>query len=124
MSKFALALILVLFLGSPASAADAGVRDDPKKRDPFVALVDPDGRMRTQDELSRAPQKILPAAIILKGIIWDAQRPLAVISGKVYAEGAAVSADITLEKINKDGVVLKTSDNQKINIELKKREKK
>lgn len=117
-------LILVLFFVVPVFADGPGPLEKSKKRDPFVDLVDPSGRIRTEDELFQTPQKVLPAAIILKGIIWDTKRPLAVISGKVYGEGAAVSGDITLEKINKDGVILKTSDNQRIKIELKKREKK
>jgi len=126
MKRIIIAIALFIVIGFSAQALGQGVGEGKsiKKRDPFVDLVDAAGRIRTEDELYGALPKTLPTAIILKGIIWDQKRPLAVINGKIYAEGAVISEGTVLEKILLDSVVLKVQDSQRIKIQLKKRDRK
>ena len=116
------ALFLSLLAGSFPAQAGTGTGTE-KKRDPFVDLVDSSGRIKTEDELFQLPQQFIPASLVLKGIIWDKKRPLAVINGKVYGEGAVIMGGLVLEKINMTGIILRTPDNQKIEVELRKKKK-
>lgn len=116
-------LLMFIFFGS--TLAQGGKETNTvKKRDPFVDLVDASGRIKTEDEWFESSQRVIPTNIILKGIIWDEKRPLAIINGKIYGEGATISDGVVLEKINIGSVILKTQDNQSIKIELRKKEKK
>ena len=45
------------------------------------------------------------------------------INGKVYGEGAVIMGGLVLEKINMTGIILRTPDNQKIEVELRKKKK-
>lgn len=124
MPKLIISLLLILiFLGS-ALAQKNPETSTVKKRDPFVDLVDASGKIKTEDELFESSQRMVPADIILKGIIWDEKRPLAIINGKIYREGATIAEGLVLEKINIGSVILKTQDNQSVKIELRKKEKK
>jgi hypothetical protein len=123
--KFAISLLFLLIFGGLAPAAEKGKETAPaKKRDPFVDLVEASGRIKTEDELFESPQTLLPAAIILKGIIWDQKRPLAVINGKIFGQGATIAKGVVLEKIDRGGIILRTQDNETLKIELRKKEKK
>jgi hypothetical protein len=120
----AIYVLLALMLPLSLSAQSNPEINPVKKRDPFVDLVDANGRIKTEDELFPSSQRVLPQAIILSGIIWDEKRPLAVINGKVYGENAKIGEGLILEKIDIDGILLSTSDNQKIRIDLKKKKEK
>lgn len=121
MKSLILSLLLVIILPVFVLGQDNRDRLPTKKRDPFVDLVDASGRIKTDDELFEAAQSFTPSTIILKGIIWDKRRPLAVINGKVYAEGAVIAEGMMLEKIHANSIVLKTSDDRRIKIDLKKK---
>ncbi|MDP3143146.1 MAG: general secretion pathway protein GspB [Candidatus Omnitrophota bacterium] len=121
MKSLILSLLLVIILPVLALGQDNKDKLPIKKRDPFVDLVDANGRIKTEDELFEAAQSFTPSTIILKGIIWDFKRPLAVINGKIYGEGAVIAEGMILEKIHANSVVLKTPDDQRIRIDLKKK---
>lgn len=96
-----------------------------KKRDPFVALVHSDGKIKTKDELSPIIQKksSLSMNIVLKAILWDEERPLVMINNKIYSEGKQITEGLTVHKISPNSVEL--DDNGTIvNIQLRKIEKK
>ena len=124
MLKLIISLLFILIFLGPAVAQKDPETGETKKRDPFVDLVDASGRIKTGDELFESSQKVVPTNIVLKGIIWDEKRPLAVINGKIYGEGVTIAEGLVLEKINIGSVILRTRDNQIIKIELRKREKK
>jgi len=121
MKKTILILSLVIFLPVLACGEEGNVKAPAKKRDPFVDLVDASGRIKTEDELFEAGQKFISSAVVLKGIIWDKKRPLAVINGKIYSEGATIAEGLVLEKISSEGIILKGQDEQRIRIDLKKK---
>ena len=112
-----------LFLSS--TAAQEGISSGAgKKRDPFVALVNSDGKIKTEQELFQSSEKkSLAINIALKAIIWDEKRPLALINDKVYSEGTKVTGDVIIEKINPNSIVVNDSGNL-ITIQLRKTEKK
>lgn len=117
-----LSLSFILTYTYISSAQDDTILPE-KKRDPFVDLVDKDGKIKSREELVRPTEKILPLNILLKGIIWDEKRPLAIINNKVYAEGAKIFEGLILEKINKDSIIL-IDQGEKIKLDLRKKEKK
>ena len=124
MLKLIISLLFILMFLGPAATLKGTETGETKKRDPFVDLVDASGRIKTGDELFESSQKVVPTNIVLKGIIWDKKRSLAIINGKIYGEGATIAEGLVLEKINIGGVILRTRDNQIIKIELRKKEKK
>jgi hypothetical protein len=124
MKSLILILFLVIILPALAQGQDSKDKLLIKKRDPFVDLVDASGRIKTEDELFEAAQSFASSTIILKGVIWDPKRPLAVINGKIYGEGAIIAEGMVIEKIHTNGVVLKTPDDQRIKIDLKKKKEK
>ena len=124
MLKLIISLLFILMFLGPAATLKGTETGEVKKRDPFVDLVDASGRIKTGDELFESSQKVVPTNIVLKGIIWDKKRSLAIINGKIYGEGATIAEGLVLEKINIGGVILRTRDNQIIKIELRKKEKK
>ncbi|MFA5060365.1 MAG: general secretion pathway protein GspB [Candidatus Omnitrophota bacterium] len=91
-----------------------------KKRDPFVALVNSQGKIKAKEELfpSIAP-KSLSMNIVLKAIIWDEARPLAMINNKVYGQGSEITKGLIVEKINPNDVVLNDNGNPVV-IQLRK----
>lgn len=98
-----------------------------KKRDPFVALVNPNGSIRTQAERCPPPKKppTFVGNIILKAIIWDDKNPLALINNKVYTEGKEIAGSdgLIVQKIYPNSVVLNDNGNE-VTIPLRKPEKK
>ena len=83
-----------------------------KKRDPFVALVRPDGKIKSSEELFQTVgPKPLSMVVDLTAIIWDEKRPLAFINGKVREEGAAIAKGLTLMKIHPNSVELSDNGN-------------
>lgn len=91
-----------------------------KKRDPFVALVNSNGTIKRDSELFPAP-KLSSALmdIVLKAIIWDEKRPLAMINTKVYSEGMEITKGLKVEKIYPNSVLLSDNGNL-ITIQLRK----
>ena len=80
---------------------------DVKKRDPFVALIDSAGKIKSYNDLfSVASGKPLSADVALKAILWDEKTPLALINNKIYKEGATIVPGLTVENIAPDGVTL------------------
>ena len=95
-------------------------------RDPFVSLVDKEGNIVRGHDLFLPTKEILPN-IILKGILWDEQNPLAVINDKILPEGSQIVVNdgntirvVVLEKINEENVVLSYNDREFI-IKLRRR---
>ena len=94
-----------------------------KKRDPFVALVNPDGKIKSQEELFPAAQgKSLPFNIVVSAIIWDEKRPLAMINNKIYSEGKEIG-ELIIEKIQPNSVIV-NDHGAHITIQLRRNEKK
>jgi hypothetical protein len=98
------------------------------RRDPFVPLVDNQGNIRSGQNLFVPAEEIL-AKVVLKGILWDAKNPLAVINGKVLSEGSELviedegfTKNIIVQKINLDSVILNYIDRE-FEIKLRKKEK-
>ncbi|MFH1360311.1 MAG: hypothetical protein ABIJ41_04650 [Candidatus Omnitrophota bacterium] len=78
-----------------------------KKRDPFVALVDPNGNIRSWEELfPRQVTTPINTTVNLSAILWDEKRPLALINGKIFSEGQEITKGIRLEKINPNSIEL------------------
>ena len=108
------------FLGGISSAQEGQNTQDRKKRDPFIALVDSNGKIKSGDDLFPVIQKKpLSMNIILSAIIWDEKRPLAMINNKVYAEGSDVVSGLKLEKINPSSIVLNDNGNE-VTVQLRK----
>lgn len=116
-----LAFLCLSFYGVlSASAEDRSTEDLPKKRDPFVALVNSNGKIKTGAELFRpVEKKPLSMNIVLKAILWDEQRPLAMINNKIYSEGKEIAPGLILEKIQPNSVVLNDNGNQ-VTVQLRK----
>lgn len=98
------------------------------RRDPFVPLVDSQGNIRSGQNLFVPAGEIL-AKIVLKGILWDAKNPIAVINGKVLSEGselvvedAGFSKTVIVQKINPESVILNYNERE-FEIKLRKKEK-
>lgn len=87
-----------------------------KKRDPFVALINSSGKMKTDQELFPAdPQKVIVAFdAVLSAILWDGKKPLALINKKIYTQGATLSEGVILEKIDKNEVTIDDNGNPMI----------
>ncbi len=84
-----------------------------KKRDPFVALINSGGKMKTDQELFPAdPQKVtVTFDAVLSAILWDEKKPLALINKKIYNQGAVLAEGVVLQKINKADVLLDNNGN-------------
>lgn len=72
------------------------------KRDPFVPLVDNKGRPISVVE-GGIQFKI--SDMYLEGIIWDNEKPMAIINSEVVWAGNKVKG-VTVEKIERDKVIL------------------
>jgi type II secretory pathway component PulC len=107
-----------------AQSEEASQPYEAKKRDPFVALVHSDGKIKTREELFPPPVKksSLSMNIVLKAIIWDEERPLAMINNKIYSEGNEIAPGLTVEKIQQNSVVL-NDNGSLVTIPLRKIEK-
>jgi len=122
-----LALAFLIIVASVGFAQKSPDGQTAKKRDPFVDLVDPSGRIKTEEELFKSfipDEKVVPTAIVLKGIIWDEKRPLAIINGKVYSQGAAIAEGLILDRINSDSIIIKNKYGEEVRIDLRKKGKK
>ena len=123
--KLFLAVIFLVFnslIYSALAQSPEGALDVAKK-DPFIPLVDPTGRVKEASELTRPVQSLLPLNISLKGIIWSKTKPLATINSKIYREGDKIFEGLILEQINPESIIL-NDRGEKIKINLRKKEKK
>jgi len=121
------ALYLVIFLSVLIGFLGLSFANE-VRRDPFVPLVDNQGNIRSGQNLFVPAEEIL-AKVVLKGILWDAKNPLAVINGKVLSEGdelvvedAGFAKNFTVKKINPESVILNYIDRE-FEIKLRKKEK-
>jgi len=120
---FSLAFALLATFAFCVFAEDGKSAGERKKRDPFVALVDYTGKIKSYEDLFPTTlKKPLSADVAVKAIIWDEKRPLAFINNKIYGEGAEIAKDLTIEKINFDSVVLNDQGNA-VTVKLRKTSK-
>jgi len=77
-----------------------------KLRDPFLSLSD-------EIRLSKETKDIytLPYPIVVNGIIWTENLPVAIINNDIVQEGE-VWRDFKVEKIEKDKIILSRGDSQ------------
>ncbi len=116
-------LIFLLTSTAFSFAQEGYSAENRKKRDPFVALVNTNGKIKSDDELFPASMGKRPLSlnVVLNAIIWDDKRPLAMINNKIYSEGKDIGG-IILEKINPNSVVLNDKGNL-VTVELRKLKK-
>lgn len=122
LSIFSLSLscVFLFLIGAFSFAEDGNVSSREKKRDPFVALVSPNGKIKSKEELfPRARRRPLSVNIALKAIVWDEKRPLVMINNKVYVEGNEIAAGLRIDKIYPDSIVINDNGNQ-VTIPLRK----
>ena len=109
MIKKGAGLVLSLFFASCAFVFTETIifAADVKKRDPFVALIDSAGKIKSYEDLFAVNSgKPLSVDVALKAILWDEKSPLVLINNKVYKEGATITPGLMVEKITPDGVTL------------------
>ena len=121
---FSAAMASAVFFAFGSFAQETNVVEN-KKRDPFVALVNASGKIKTDDELFPVLKKktSLSMNITLKAIIWDSTRPVAFINTKNYHEGDEITEGLKIQKINPNDIVL-NDNGSLISISLRKMEKK
>lgn len=108
---------IVLFAAARASSDEQFAYDDKGRRNPFIPLVTPDGRLLKLDTEVREGIK----GLVLEGIIYDkAGLSYAMVNGSVIKIGDTVS-DYQVLKIEKDKVVF-IKQGEMFAIELKKEE--
>lgn len=114
--KIFLILVSVLwFLVSFSFAQDKIVYDDKGKRDPFIALVTPDGRLLNLEPADSE------AKIILEGIIYDKDgRSYVIINGEVVSVGDYILGHAVF-KIEENKVIL-LKENKPVEYILEKEE--
>ena len=128
MNKNALAAGGVCFLAVVIAHASVSAEDafsqEKKRRDPFVALVSAEGKIKAFSELFPVvKEKPLSMNIAIKAIIWDDKRPLALINNKIYPEGGQIAEGLTVEDIQPNTVTLNDNGNR-VTVQLRKIEKK
>jgi hypothetical protein len=100
---------------SLALAQEKMIYNDEGKRDPFIALVTPDGRLLNLDSSGGK------AKIVLEGIVYDKDgRSYAIINDEVVSIGDYILGHAVF-KIEEDKVIL-LKDNQPIEYKLEKEE--
>lgn len=82
------------------------------RKDPF-ALIEMFAGVRAGQAKTKNQLKF-----ILEGIIWDAEKPMAVIDGRTVEQGDKIG-DRTIERIDKDSVTLFGGKNGKKRIKLR-----
>ncbi len=123
MNKFIFTAIVLALLCAKENysfAQDSEWDAQHKKRDPFVALVSTNGKIKTAEELFPViKSKPLSMNISVRAIIWDEKRPLVLINNKVYAEGAEIAGGLKVDKIAPNSVTLNDNGNL-VTLPLKK----
>jgi len=112
----ALFCIISLALCVPSYAQEQFVYDAAGKRDPFIPLVTPDGRLLDLD------MEKVKGALNVEGIIYDKNGvSYAIINGAVMTIGDSVDGSRLL-KIEEDKVIL-IKDGDQFQLELKEDER-
>ena len=95
-----------------------------KKRDPFVALVDSNGKIKSKEDLfpETRMKRSLSMNINVKAIIWDETKPLALINNKIYSEGKEITEGLVVRKIYRNSIDLDDNGNI-VTIPVRKPEK-
>jgi len=108
-------LALVLILCSAAFAQEGFIYDPQGKRDPFIPLVTPDGRLLKLEQASGA------AGLSLEGIIYDNQGiSYAIVGGEIVKIGDKV-LEYQVLKIEANKVIF-IKDGEPMEVELKEEE--
>ena len=111
---FRMVVIFVLLVVCDGVSIFAQNAQLPKKRDPFVALVNSNGKIKTKDELFPVLQrKAVTLNVALTAIIWDEKRPLAMVNGKIYSEGSMIGGveGLILERIYPNSILINENGN-------------
>ncbi len=112
---FFLFILFFLCLASASFAQDKITYDEQGKRDPFIALVTPDGRLLNLEPTGSN------AKIVVKGIIYDGSgRCYALINEEVVSIGDFILG-YTVFKIEENKVIL-LKDNKPVEYILEKEE--
>lgn len=107
--------VLYFALTAYCFAQEVFVYDSKGKRDPFITLVTPDGRLLKLDEVQGV------AALLLEGIIYDKNgMSYAIVNGEVVRVGDKVEGHQVLKIEEKKIIFIK--DGQMVALELKKEE--
>lgn len=117
LAVYRIAIFLLCFLSafSPLCAQEEFVYEDGNRRDPFIPLVTPDGRL-----LKLEPQE-QTKGLLLEGIIYDKfGLSYALVNGEALKIGDQIS-DYTVLKIEKNRVIF-IKEGELTEIELKKEE--
>ena len=111
-------LLLCLFIFTVAShcwAQEGFVYDSKGRRNPFIALVTPDGRILNLDRKQTSKKEL-----IIEGIIYDEDgRSFAIVNGLVIEVGDEVN-EYKVLKIEDNKVTFLKEDNEIVEFILKK----
>jgi len=107
---------LILITAFSFSEEGSFVYDAQNRRDPFLALVSPDGYILNLGfEIESSDLKV-------EGIIYDPHsESLAIVNGKVVKSGDFIGS-FKIKQIEKDAVTFLSDDEEVITIKLKKEE--
>lgn len=109
------AWFMVILVSAFCFAQEQFIHDSKNKRDPFIPLVTPDGRLLKLDSEEGA------TGLLLEGIIYDKYGlSYAIVSGEVIKVGDKLG-DYQVFKIEKNKVIF-LKEGQPLEVELKKEE--
>jgi len=74
------------------------------RRNPFVPLLDKSGNRKEAGSSHGEELKTLAAKIVVNGVLWDADQPLAMINNKIYKQGDTIDGGLTIKSITADSV--------------------
>ncbi len=117
-----LVITILILLALSEAKIFAQINQCPKKRDPFIALVDSNGKIKPPERLCPDLKKdLVEIDVTLAAIIWDENRPLAMINGKVYSEGSEIGniPGLVLERIYPNSVIINKNGNM-VTVPLRK----
>jgi len=95
---------LVVLAGWLVAGPAAGFAQE-GRRDPFVPLVR-GGRFVTATKAATGIE-----GVVLEGVLWDPDRPIAIINGELVGEGEIIDGFL-VKQIGVDRVVLKAGDKE------------
>jgi len=115
--RILISLFLLLLILAPAFSQGEFVYNDQGKRNPFIPLVTPEGRLLKLDRRNTASAE----GLTIEGIIYDQSgRSFAIVNSEVVGIGDTVG-DFQVLKIFNNGVVF-IKDGESLEIELTKEE--
>ena len=111
--KFASLLLILIFTICLSFADDETIYQDKGRRDPFIELVTPDGRILNLESTGRE------AKISIEGIIYQKDSAsYAIINGEIVTVGDYVGGCVVF-KIEEDKVIV-LKENKPVEYKLKK----